>query len=100
MSIPRAFFGFAVLMLVLLQESQPVRAITNDAEAAFTAFDGMVAHFATSVARGQAVYDAQGSARAAEALLQRVQDATRHGLSRLETDWNEQVRVCMQSADT
>ena len=98
MSIPRALFGLAVMMLVLLHETRPVRAITRDAEAAFTAFDGMVVQFATSVARGQA-YDTDGGVQAAEALLQKVQDATRYGLTRLEADWNEQMRIYTQSRD-
>jgi hypothetical protein len=99
MSIARALFGLCIMLLVFLHESRPVKAITHDAEEAFSAFDGMVEDWATSVADGYGIADASASVEAAEQLLDKVEAATRKGLTRLETNWDEQLRMCTQSAD-
>ena len=99
MSIPRALFGLCIMLMVFAHDSRPVKAISHDAEEALSAFDGMVTEWASSVADGRGISEAGASFDAAGQLLEKMEDATRHGLTRLETDWNKQLRLCTQSAD-
>jgi hypothetical protein len=87
------------MLMVFAHDSRPVKAITRDAEHVLSAFDGMVEDWATSVADGYGISDASASVAAAERLLEKMEAATRHGVTQLETDWKEQLRICTQRAD-